>query len=267
VSMKGVGTGDVVFLGPISNATNAYEILVDGTNAASQVTVQVAKGGQTSLTNLIASANVGTINARTTNIVGSVSATGSIGTLDLGYLEGSTVSVGGAGSGQTLSLNFDRVLNSNVTSAIAIKSITAVAYLNTTGSPVYITAPKVGGVKVKENITGITIDTTSITSMQVGGTIQGGSLLASDSIGSVKAGGITDSTFFAGVMSGQIALPTSTAQFTNTSSEIHSIRVTSGVFSNSLIAGWTVDDVPVGKTASDSPDIATVVDDLVINPD
>jgi len=50
VSMQGVGSGNVVFLGTASNATNAYEVVVNNTNAASSVTMKVARGGQTSLT-------------------------------------------------------------------------------------------------------------------------------------------------------------------------------------------------------------------------
>jgi subtilase family serine protease len=252
VSMRGVGSGDVVFLGNSSTATNAYELMINGTNTASSVTVSVARGGQTSLTDLIASAPVGTINAKTTNIVGSVSGAGSIGSLNLGYVEGSVITIGGAGSGVSAALSFNRVLNSTINSAIPIKSLTASAYVNTTGSPIYITAPSVGVVKVKGTFGG-TITTTTVAALIVGGEISSGAIYASGSIGNISAGGIVDSTFFAGVTSPTGTLPTSADDFSSAKSTIQSVSVQKGgVFSDSLIAGWTVKNVNVGKVSTNS---------------
>jgi len=123
------------------------------------------------------------------------------------------------------------VLNSSITSAIPITSLTANAYVDTTGSPIYITAPTVGVVKVKGNFGG-TISTTTLGSLSVGGVIDGGGVLATGSIGTVTAGGITGSRFFAGVNIALDALPTSVADFSNTASVIHAISVRGGAFSN-----------------------------------
>ncbi len=248
VSMKGLGSGDVIFLGSVSSATNAYEIVVDNTNADSSLTVSVARGQQTSLTNLVVNAPIGTVNARTTNIVGSVTTDG-ITSLNLGYVAGGTVTIGGATSGQTVALSFNRVLNGTISSAIAIRSLTADAYVNTTGNPIYISAPSVGTVKVKGTFGG-TISTSTIKSLQAG-LIDGGAVLATTSIGTVTADGIDNSTFFAGVTTGLTTLPTSAADFSNTASVIHSVHVRKGgLFSNSLIAGYKVDSVNVGKVGT-----------------
>ena len=248
VSMKGLGNGNVVFLGSDSTATNAYEILVDNTNADSSVTVSVAHGQQTSLSNLVISSSIGAVNAKTTNIVAAVNTAG-ITSLNLGYLAGGTVTIGGATSGQSVALNFNRVLNGTITSAIAIKSLTAAAYVNTTGHPIFISAPSVGTVKVKGTFGG-TISTSTIQSLSAG-QIDGGAILASNSIGTVTAGGIDNSTFFAGVTAGLTTLPTSAADFSNAASVIHTISIKKGgVFSNSLIAGAKVDNVNVGKVGT-----------------
>ncbi len=253
VSLKGVGSGDVVFLGSVSNATNAYELLVNDTNANSNLTVTVARGKQTSLTNLIVSDPIGTISAKTTNIIGEVS-TSSINSLSLGYVTGAPVTISGTNSGQTVALAFNRVLNSPITSAIGIRSLTAGAFVNTTGSPLYITAPSVGVVKVKGTFGG-TITTATVESLLVGGDIEGGSILATGSIGSIVAAGISNSTFYAGVAASpadEIALPDSAADFASTTAQIKSVRVTGGVFSNTRISGWTVDSVSIGKVSTDA---------------
>jgi hypothetical protein len=121
--------------------------------------------------------------------------------------------------------------------------------VNTTGSPIYITAPSVGTVKVKGTFGG-TISTSTIQALQAG-EIEGGAVLATSSIGTITAGGIDDSTFFAGVTAGLTTLPTSTADFSNTASVIKAVHVKKGgVFSNSLIAGYKVDNVNVGKVGT-----------------
>ncbi len=254
VSLKGLGFGNVIFLGGVSNDTNAFEIVTNGTTPASSLTLSVAGGRQTSLSDVVVNGDIGTLSAKTVNILSTVSITGGINSLAVGFVEGSTVSIGGAGSGMIATLAFNRVLNSTITSAIAIKSLTASAYLDTTGSPTYITAPSIGTVKVKGNFGG-TIKTTTVASVIVGGLFDGGGVLATGTIGSIQADGILNADFFAGVSGNLTSLPTSSADFANTKSSIGSIKVDGGVFSDSLIAGCDVGSVSVagvGTTAGGS---------------
>ncbi len=245
VSMKGIGNGQVVFLGSSSTATNAYEIITSGTSGTTGLSISVARGGQTSLTNLLVNGSIGTVSAKTTNILSTVDATGSVNALSLGFVSAGNITIG-TGSASSVALSFNRVLNSTITSGIAIRTLTAGAYLDTTGSPTYITAPSVGTVRVSGTFGG-TIKTISVASLIVDGDITGGGIIASDSIGSVVAAGITNSQFFAGVSAGRLSLPTASTDFANEKSLIGSIKVTGNTFSNSLIAGWNVGTVSVNS--------------------
>jgi hypothetical protein len=242
VSLKGLGSGNVVFIGTTSNATNAFEIVTNGTNSASNLTVSVAGGRQTSLNDLVVNGSIGTIAAKSVNLLSSLSATGSINAITLGYVAASTLTIGGTATTQSVGLAFNRVLNSNINSAIPIRSLTAGAYLNTTGSPVYITAPSVGKVSIKGDF-GATIKAASVASLSVTGLINGGGILANNSIGSVTAGGIVGSQIFAGVNSGQTTLPTAAINFSSEQASIGSVRVNGGLFSNSQIAAWDIGGV------------------------
>jgi subtilase family serine protease len=248
ISMKGVGSGEVVFLGNSSVNTNAFEIVLNATtNAATSVNVRVAHNGQTSITNFIAQGPVGTINAKPLNVVSSFSAESDVNTITLGYLEGSTFSVGGTNNGPTVALNFGRVVNSTISSNIPIRSLTSGAYLDTASTVLPITAPSVGTVKVRGNFDG-TIETTTVQSLMVSGDIHGG-VIASGTIGTVTAMDAVNATFFAGIAGDTIGLPTLVTQFPDTAASIASIRI-KGVFAASLISAWNVNDIQIGKVVT-----------------
>jgi subtilase family serine protease len=254
VSMKGFGSGEVVFLGASSFYTNAFEIVLNNTTTAdTSVNVRVARNGQTSITNFIANAAFGTLNGKTLNVVSSFAAAGTVNTINLGYLEGAAMSIGGTNTGATVALNFGRVANSTIASSIPIRSLTAVAYTNTTTGTLPITAPSVGTVRVRQNFDG-TIETSTLQSLTVGGIIHGGAR-ATASIGLVTALGAVNANFFAGIANGVTGLPTLVSQFTNQAANIGMIRIKS-VFSASLIAAEELDSVRIGKVVT-APGSAT----------
>ncbi len=193
---------------------------LDGTDATSSLTVKVAHSAQTAFTNVLVNGSLGSIIAKTSNIIGTVTTTGSLNSLFLNYVASSAINVGG-GSG-ALAVNFSRVLDTSITSAIPISSLTAVAYLDTDGVPDYITAPSVGTVKVKGTFGG-TIVTTQVASIKAG-SLQGANILASNKIGTVVSGSITDSTLFAGITPGLTTLPTSASDFANQNARITSVK-------------------------------------------
>lgn len=245
VSMKGPGTGDILFLGNSSVNTNAYEIVLDGnTTAATSFAVRVARGGQTSITSFVDSGSVGLVDARQLNVVSSFTVVGSANIVNLGLLEDASLIVGGANSGQTVALNLQNVVNSTINSAIPIRTLTTGSYVNTSGSALPITAPSIGNVFSAGNFQG-TIETASLQSLAVNGTLDGG-VIASSSIGSISAAAIVDSTLFAGIASGLTSLPTTPSQFSNTAASIGSVRVR-GVFSDSLLAAATVNNMRAGE--------------------
>jgi subtilase family serine protease len=239
VSLKGLGYGQVIFSGTSSSQTNAFEIIASGTTTATSISVKVAGNGQTSFNEIISNGPLGSFSAKTANLLSSATFDSSLEGLSLGYLAAATINVGGAGSGQLLSLAFNRVLNSGITSAIPIASLTAGEYLATDGNPHYITAPSVGAVKVTGDFQG-TIQTASITSVVVGGTLVNSDLRATNSIGTITAGAISGSTIFAGVNPDVTTLPNSAADFVNQKSKIGRVTIKSGQLADSIIAGWTV---------------------------
>jgi hypothetical protein len=259
VQLIGPGTGSVVFLGESSTATDAYEILLDGTTPASNLLVRTS-GGQTTFTNVIITGSLGGLSAPTSNLVGQVSATGSINRLAMNFVQAGTMNIG-AGAG-ALAITLGRALDTSITSAIPISLISASAYLNTDNVPDLITAPSVGTVRVKGTFGG-TIVTENVAAVVVGGSIQGASILASNKVGVVAAlNGISDSTIFAGVRDGLTTLPTTADDFVNKSATIGRVFVRSGGFSNSMVAGWHVGYMSLGsvQTADNGSTFGVIAD-------
>ncbi|HSV13502.1 MAG TPA: hypothetical protein VLI90_04540, partial [Tepidisphaeraceae bacterium] len=206
-------------------------------------------GAQTSLTNVLATGAMRAINARSANLLGQVNVTGSLNSLSLNFVQAGNITVGGGVGNGALAVNLGRALDTSITSAIPISSLTAAAYLNTDNVPDLITAPAIGTIRVKGTFGGTQVVTASVASVIVGGSIQGSSVLANDRIGVVAAlNGISDSTFFAGIRTDLTgALPASTDDFVNKSAAIGRVYVRSGGFSNSLVAGWHVGALSLGN--------------------
>jgi hypothetical protein len=244
VSLKGAGSGTVVFLGTQPTETDAYLILVNGTNASSALSIKTNGSSQTTFHDISVIGSMGSITGKTANLMDQLTVSGSLNTLLLNYLAGATISVG-SGTG-TLGLTFSRVLDTSITSAIPIRSLTAADYLNTDGIPDDVTAPDIASIKIKGNFQG-TLVSENVAQVIVGGAISGASILATDGIGSVTAGSITGSTFFAGVQSNLSTLPSAASDFVNTNSRIGSVKVNHGSFSDTMIAAWKIGALSLGS--------------------
>jgi Carboxypeptidase regulatory-like domain/SdrD B-like domain/Calx-beta domain len=251
VSLTGPGTGNVVFIGDTSVNTNAFEILVDGGTAATSLTINVRKGKQTSFQNILVSSSIGAIQAKSSNILGLITIAGSLNTLALNYMAGVNLTVG-AGTG-SLNLNVGQSVGTTITSAIPIGTLTALAYLSNSTTPVNLSAPSIAKINIKGAFGSTTVQTDSIGSVNVAGLMSGVSLLAVDSLGPITAKAIASCTFFAGMASTLTTLPTASTDFANKSASIASIRATNaGGFSNSLIAAWRIGAVNLGKIATNN---------------
>ena len=247
VSLRGPGTGQVVFLGSAASGTNAYEILLNGTNAASTLVVSTRGGSQTPFQNIVDTGSLGGISGRGLNLLADLTIAGSLNSLQLDFVQGATLNIGpGAGS---LAINLGRAIDTAINSAIPISSLTADAYLSTDGTPATINAPSVGPIHVKESFGGTVVHAASVANVRAGD-MSDVSLIASVSIGNVTADTITGSTLFAGVEDGLDTLPTAADQFTSHTSRIGAVKVmakASNAFSNTLIAGWSVGAVKLGS--------------------
>ena len=247
VSLKGAGSGTVVFLGSQSIETDAYLIVVNGSNSASALSIKTNGSHQTTFHDITITGSMGSIIGKTANLMDQLNVSGSLNTLTLNYLAGAKISVG-SGTG-TLGLTFNRVLDTSITSAIPIRSLTATDYLNTDGVPDDVTAPDISSIKIKGNFQG-TLVSQNVAQVIVGGEISGASILATDGIGSVTAGSITGSTFFAGVRSDLTTLPSVASDFVNADSKIGSVKVNHGSFSDTMIAAWKIGALSLGSVQS-----------------
>jgi len=247
VSLSGAGSGDVVFLGTDPVATNAFEMSLTGTTAASNLAVSVSGGGQTTVGAIEVEGSLNALSAKDVNVQGSaanVTVSGSIASLALGYLSQATIDLGGTATGRGETINLLRAVNTAITSAAPIRTLTAGAYTNTTpATPVYVTAPSVGTIHVTGNF-GATVQTSgAVAAVIVGGALLGG-IDAGGGIGSVVADSLSGASLLAGAGIGTDSL--STATFTNTAASIGRVQVKS-TFSDSVIAGWTVGRVKLGS--------------------
>jgi hypothetical protein len=157
VTLKGPGSGTLVFLGNTSVNTNAYELVLTDTTAASTLGITTRHNLQTSFVNILDDSPLKAITAKSTNILGLVDIAGSLNTLSLDYVQGGTIDVG-AGTG-TLTVSLVRAVDTSITSAIAIKSLTATSYVDSDGVPDLVTAPTVGPIHVKKGFQGTVVQT------------------------------------------------------------------------------------------------------------
>ncbi len=251
LSLRGAGSAQIVFAGTATNNADAEAIVLNGTTAASALTVTVARGGQTTVSSVQVNGSLGTFSAKGLNVTGGTFVTtGGVSSVSLGYLSASAMTIGG--SAGSVALTFNRVVNSSITSSIPIRTLTAGAYVNSSGTPQYITAPAVGPVHVRGTFGG-TIRSGSVTALYVTGAIQGGGIESTGKIGTITAASVTDASFMAGV-TGTAGLPTAAA-FTNAASAIGRVSVKAG-FSDSVIAADSVGRVTLGSvqtTAGGTP--------------
>ncbi len=251
VQLSGPGTGNVVFIGSTSVNTNAFEILVDGATSATSLTINVHNGKQTSFQNILVTSSIGAIQAKSSNILGLIAVSGSLNTLAANYLAGVNLTVG-AGTG-SLNLNLGQSVGTTITSAIPIGTLSALAFLSNSSTPVNVTAPSIQRINIKGAFGSTTVHTDSIGSTNASGLMSDVSLLATDTLGPITAKSIVGCTFFAGMASGLTTLPTASTDFANKSASIASVRSTNaGGFSDTLIAAWRIGAVNLGKITTNN---------------
>ena len=164
LKISGPGTGTLT-----SNGTG-FDISIANTTAASAFNITTTKtatpgdNGRFTLDNLTIGnpatpgdhTSIGTINAATTDLAGSITITGAASTLKWGNFAGpNTLSIGASpatpASSQSVNLTFGSVKNLQLTSAIGIGNLTATDWQNNDTSPDFITAPWLKSLKITGN--------------------------------------------------------------------------------------------------------------------
>jgi peptidyl-prolyl cis-trans isomerase A (cyclophilin A) len=265
--------GNVITL---SGTPQGVFIATTGTNAGSSLTI-TGKGGNgtVDIAGMTTDGSLRALIGNNTALTGNMNAAGSIGSLSLATLGGGSITLG---AGQGANIKIGTVNNASIFSAAPISSLTAGSW----ASGGTINAPSIGKVTVKGAFLG-TVASSSIKSFAAG-SITGGSwnitgavssvvthaiagltaslgslgkltalgavsssiFRSSGNIGAVSTGGISNSSFFAGV--GSASLPSAPTDFSAAAS-IGSVSV-KGSFVNGNIAAQSLGKLALGAIQS-----------------
>ena len=259
-SLKGPGTGRVFEHGRGSGLS----LVLDGTTAASSLTITTPNGAESALTGLQVNGSLRSLTATSTNLVaGDFNISGTVRSLTvLGARAGSRLTIAGAGVPTTIATTVVRDLV--LTTQSPISKLTGFQWRDEDPAADVITAPSVGTVVYRPLRTSsesviFTADLTvtgggmSLKSLDVRGGISGAIIRTAGSIGSVRAQVFGDTTLFAGVADAVTDLPTSAADFVSQAT-IGSVSTTapgeSPTVYGTKVAAWSVRRFKVGNVAT-----------------
>ena len=137
-SLTGGGYGEVI--GDANDQITLYD-----TGEKSLLTISTPTGRTTNISNITAAGSLKGITAKTTELLGDITITGSLGSLTLNDINDSTISIGLSSNPKAaVAIKFDRVSDLTINSQMPIKSILATDW--TAGD---INAPSVGSITTK----------------------------------------------------------------------------------------------------------------------
>ncbi|MDB5291837.1 MAG: hypothetical protein JWL69_3078, partial [Phycisphaerales bacterium] len=175
--LTGPGTISAAFVG---GSLDPARITLNNTTGASVFTIR-ASGG-TTVSDVVVNGSLASFNAKTTNLTGGLTVTGSLGRLQLanvdGGFQGRSISIGAAGAPMTVLLG--DVTNESLSTPGSIASLTAHSWIDNGVGVVAISAASIGKTKVAgqfgASITAGSLGMTKITGGLDGGvwTIRGG---------------------------------------------------------------------------------------------
>lgn len=244
VSLKGPGTGQLLSDG--GDSADANEIVLNGTAPASALTI-TAGGAGTRIGNLTVNGPLRSLTARSTDLDGTLSVTGTLAKLMLRNASGSVA----IGAGGATSVTLARARDLSLTSGSPVKSIRADEWLDTDATPDTIVTPVLSSLTLKGALEAdVTAD--SIGKISAGGAMRGADVRAAGAIGTVIVGSAADSFVFAGVRPGVFTLPNSLDDFANPAASIKAftLKTKNAPFSNTRIAAPTVDKAALGTAAT-----------------
>ena len=245
VSMKGPGTGTVQFSGTTGGNADAIGLTLDGTTEATSLVIK-ARGAGTSVGDVTVNGSLKNFNGKTTDLIGNLAATGSVGKLSLRSAGGGRTITYSAGAAP-VSVALGSVSELSFNSAAPVKSIKATQWLDADATPDVIVAPLVQSIAVRGEFgAGVTTDTILRGRF---GSMRGSDVRAGTAVGTISAGAMSNSRVIAGVQPAVTALPASLADFANPAASIRSVSV-KGAFGNSLVAAPSVGRASLGSVAA-----------------
>ena len=281
VSVKGAGTATVTLAGTgltqeaargrvtVGGAATGVEgIVVTGGSASTAVTV-AGKGGSDGVVNLAgltSDSALRSFSARTATVTGPVTLGGPVGRLDLGDVTGATISIGETGSGTPSVVTLGTATGASITSAGGLKSVTATAFAAQGETRGTISAPIIGTITSRGDMTQNVNSTGSIRSITAAGNLTGqltaASIGALSVRGAVSAARVTVTGAFspAAVLLGKVTVGGGIANTIITSSgNVGAVSAASldGVTIFAGVAG-SVSPVTLPSQTADFPDPASI---------
>jgi len=146
LSVRGNGTGEIYHFVGIDYSTplDIARIVLTGTDDRTVLSVRTR--GEVTLGDIVVSnASLGTINAKTTDLIGDVEIlNGSLSRMTMRNISDGTLSIGAVPPRGTLTLSVQQVSDFSISSAAPIRTLNAIEWLDDDGIPDSITAPWIG---------------------------------------------------------------------------------------------------------------------------
>jgi RHS repeat-associated protein len=191
VSITGPGSGALSFLS-LGNA-DPIGFTLTGTTGASHVTVTGGKAGQLTLADIAVTGSLNSFTAANADLLGSFAVSGTLAalTFDNTFDGPTTITIGGAAVATTF--KFGTVHDLSLTTAAAIKSLSAVAWTNGASGTDAITAPSISTLTVRgafdANVT-LTAAGIDLHSAAITGALSGGNWTLTGSVATISAASI-----------------------------------------------------------------------------
>jgi len=192
-TLKGHGVG-MVTVGDSGFAS----LVLTGTDVKTKVIISTADGAETTITNISVDGSLGTLMAKTTDLSGNVTVTGSVGRLIFDdVVNPGVITIGSTTNAKAgTTLKFDRVSDLSINSAMPIKSIVATRWLSADTLVDEIHAPWLDKLTIAENfsadldLTGLRAPRATLGNAKIGGRIVSGDWQIVGDTGSVAADAI-----------------------------------------------------------------------------
>lgn len=233
VNLTGPGTVELIFNSPNTDS-DLSQIQVNGTDTASTLTIT----GSTPLGSVDVNGSLHALNGREDSLTGSMTVTGSLGSLNLAAATGgNSITIG---SGGRLMGNVGTLTDESLISSEEIGNFTATNWTTSSSTRYQINAPFIQNLTVRGTLDE-DIDAAEINRLNVG-TLSSSAIRVSNSIGTLTANSTQNSEIFVSINPTLTSLPAATTDFASESGSIKSITVR-GAFSNTQIAAWSVGNV------------------------
>ena len=245
ISLKGPGSAQAFF--DTTGDADVSEIIFSNTGLSTSLTV-TAGGAGSPIGGMTVNGSLKSVTFKNADLAGPMDVTGTVPKLGFRNASGS---ISLAGDGAPVTITLAQAVDLSITSAVAIKSIKAVEWLDNDVAPDVITTPALTALAVKGALgAGIRADTIGkITA----GRLNGSEIRTTGNIASITATSAAASTIFAGVRTDVLTLPDSADDFANPGASIASITFkgkTPGSFSNTLVAAGVLGKVSLGTITS-----------------